>query len=322
MRDPSKRSVTEAPQLPAVSETVVAQVVATFGRHMTVRDAAGRRLRARPFGRSLTVVCGDEVRCRADPLHDELHVVEVLPRRSALYRANVRGRSEPVVANLSRLLVVLAPLPVPDLFVVDRYLAAAESAHIAALLVVNKDELGIDAGLDAELLAYAAAGYGAVRCSAHTGSGTEALLAALPPGAAAALVGQSGVGKSSLIARLLPEERLAIGELVRAAEGRHTTTAARLFDLPQRRALIDSPGVRDFAPAIDSLDPRSLGFVEVERLSADCRFADCRHMREPGCAVRTAAEAGRFHPRRYESYRRLRRLREDLSAARGPGRRR
>jgi ribosome biogenesis GTPase / thiamine phosphate phosphatase len=322
VRDKSKPSVADASQRPAASDTFAARVVATFGRHMTVRDAAGRQLRARPFGRSLTVVCGDEVLCRPDPLHDELHVVEVLPRRSALYRANLRGRSEPVVANLTRLLVVLAPVPVPDLFVVDRYLAAAESAHVGATLVVNKEELGVGDALAAELAAYAQAGYDALRCSAHTGGGTRELLASLPAGAVAALVGQSGVGKSSLIVRLLPEERLAIGELVREEEGRHTTTAARLFDLPGERALIDSPGVRDFAPAIDGLDPRSLGFVEVERLSPGCRFPDCRHMREPGCAVRAAAEAGTFHPRRYESYRRLRRLHEDLSAARGPERRR
>ena len=305
-----------------MAETLEARVIATFGRHLTVRDGAGRQLRARPFGRALTIVCGDRVLCRADARHDELHVVEVLPRQSALYRANQRGRTEPVVANLSRLLVVLAPLPAPDLFVVDRYLAAAESGHIGAMLVVNKDELGIDADLGAELAAYAAAGYAAVRCSAHTGIGTDELLAAVPDGAIAALVGQSGVGKSSLIARLLPDEQVAIGELVRAEEGRHTTTASRLFDLPGRRALVDSPGVRDFAPAIDSLEPRSLGFVEVERLAPGCRFADCRHMREPGCAVSAAAEAGALHPRRYESYRRLRRLWEELSAARGPERKR
>jgi len=305
-----------------MSETLEARVVATFGRHMTVRDREGRMLRARPFGRSLTVVCGDEVHCRADPHHDELHVVAVLPRRTALYRANLRGQSEPVVANLGSLLVVLAPLPAPDLFVVDRYLAAAISGHIAATLVVNKQELGIDAELAAELAAYEAAGYASVRCSAQTGAGVEALLAALPAATIAALVGQSGVGKSSLVARLLPGEQVAIGALVREEEGRHTTTAARLFDLPEARSLIDSPGVRDFAPAVDSLEPRSLGFVEVERLAPGCRFLDCRHMREPGCAVRAAAEAGTFHPRRYESYRRLRRLHGELTAARGPERRR
>jgi ribosome biogenesis GTPase len=94
--------------------------------------------------------------------------------------------------------------------------------------------------------------------------------------------------------------------------------------LPRGGHLIDSPGVRDFAPAVDRLDSRDLGFVEVERLAPGCRFADCRHMREPGCAVRDAAESsgGDIDPRRYESYRRLRRLFEELTAARGPERRR
>ena len=305
-----------------MTQTLEARVVATFGRHMTVRDALGRQLRARPQGRSLVVVCGDRVRCRADPHHDELHVIEVLPRTSALYRANVRGGSEPVVANLTHLLVVLAPLPEPDLYIVDRYLAAATSAGLAATLLVNKQELGIAAALQAELAAYAAAGYPAVPCSARSGAGLEALLAALPRGAVAALVGQSGVGKSSLVLQLLPGERVAVGELVREQEGRHTTTAARLFELPEQRALIDSPGVRDFAPAIDRLEPRSLGFPEVALHASECRFQDCAHMREPGCAVRGAVETGALHPRRYESYRRLLRLREKLTAQRGPQRRR
>ncbi len=149
-----------------------------------------------------------------------------------------------------------------------------------------------------------------------------ALPAILSKGSIAALVGQSGVGKSSLVRRLLPEAQVAIGALVREEEGRHTTTAARLFDLPGGAALIDSPGVRDFAPAVDALDEQSLGFVEVARLAGQCRFQDCRHMREPGCAVSAAVASGELDPRRYESYRRLRRLREELSAARGPKRRR
>ena len=305
-----------------MKQTLVGRVIATFGRHLLVRDAGGREVRARPFGRALTVVCGDVVRCSVDSRHDEVHVVEVLPRRTALYRANQRGGAEPVVANLTRLLVVLAPLPAPDLFVVDRYLAAATAAGLPATLVVNKSDLGIDDALTAELAVYRAAGYGIITCSADTGLGLAELRAALTPGVVAALVGQSGVGKSSLVLRLVPQAQIAIGELVRAEEGRHTTTAARLFDLPHAAALIDSPGVRDFAPAAAALDERTLGFVEVERLAPGCRFADCRHLREPGCAVRTAAESGALHARRYESYRRLRRLREDLSAARRPQRRR
>ena len=297
--------------------SVTGRVIATFGRHMVVRTAAGAQLRARPFGRALEVVCGDEVRCRIDPHHEEVHVIEVLERRNALWRTNLRGREEPVVANLTRLLVMLAPLPAPDLYVVDRYLAAATAAGIPATLIVNKSDLGIAAALAAELRAFAAAGFEALACSAASGAGVPELLAVLGPGSRAALVGQSGVGKSSLVRRLVPQAQVAVGELVRAEEGRHTTTAARLFDLPEGAALIDSPGVRDFAPALSALDERTLGFTEVARLAAGCRFSDCHHLREPGCAVRAAAEDGSWHARRYESYRRLRRLREQLTAKRG-----
>jgi ribosome biogenesis GTPase / thiamine phosphate phosphatase len=300
-----------------MTATIVGSVIASFGRHMVVRTAVGAELRARPFGRTLEVVCGDEVRCRIDPHHDEVHVVEVLARRNALWRANSRGGAEPVVANLTRLLIVLAPVPLPDLFVIDRYLSAATTAAVPATLIVNKSDLGIEPDLTAELDAYAAAGFPAIACSAASGAGMALLVSTLGPGTRAALVGQSGVGKSSLVRRLLPRAEVAIGELVREEEGRHTTTAARLFDLPHGAALIDSPGVRDFAPAVNALDQRTLGFPEVERLAPGCRFSDCRHLREPDCAVRAAAEDRTWHVRRYESYRRLRRLREQLSAARG-----
>lgn len=300
--------------------TFEARVTATFGRHLLVRDASGKELRARPFGRGLTVVCGDSVRCRIDT-HQEVHVIEVIPRRTAIYRSNLRGLAEPVVANLSRLLVVLAPIPVPDLFVVDRYLSAAASGGIAGTLVVNKMELGIGEELRAQLEVFVEAGYQWIPCSARTDQGLEALVAACA-GETAALVGQSGVGKSSIVQRLIPNAEVETGTLVREEEGRHTTTASRLFDLSLGGNLIDSPGVRDFAPAVDRLDKRGLGFVEIERLAPGCRFADCRHMREPGCAVRNAVENGGMDTRRYESYRRLRRLFEDLTEARGPERRR
>jgi ribosome biogenesis GTPase len=304
-----------------MNDTFEARVTATFGRHLLVRDASGKEREARPFGRGLNVVCGDNVRCRPDPHHDEIHVVEIIQRRTALYRSNVRGATEAVIANLSRLMVVLAPVPVPDLFVVDRYLSAAESGGIAGLLVVNKIELGIDDQLAAQLDVFTAAGYRWFPCSVKTGEGIDALLE-ICAGQVAALVGQSGVGKSSLVDRLIPGAGVEIGDLVREEEGRHTTTASRMFDLPLSGNLIDSPGVRDFAPAVDRLDARSLGFVEVERLAPQCRFSDCRHMREPGCAVQGATENGGMSPRRYESYRRLRRLYEELTAARGPERRR
>jgi ribosome biogenesis GTPase / thiamine phosphate phosphatase len=300
-----------------MTDTFDALVVATYGRHLLVRDAVGNQIKARPFGRGLVIVCGDNVLCRDDTRNSETHVLELRPRKNALHRSNLRGGSEPVVANLSQLLVVLAPTPIPDLFVLDRYLAAATSGGIAATLIVNKSELGISDELRFELDAYRAAGYDWLACSTRTGEGMDAVLAASAD-SVTALVGQSGVGKSSLIRWLVPQADIEVGDLVRDEEGRHTTTASRLYDLPGGGSLIDSPGVRDFAPAIDRLDGTHLGFIEVARLAPTCRFADCRHMREPGCAVIAAVEAGTMSPRRYESYRRLRRLFEELTEARGP----
>jgi ribosome biogenesis GTPase len=117
-----------------------------------------------------------------------------------------------------------------------------------------------------------------------------------------------------LLRQLVPGCDAPVGELMRGAAGRHTTSAASLYLLPGGGALIDAPGVRDFAPAPEMLEPSSLGFVDVAAHAARCRFADCRHWREPGCAVRAAVAAGTLGARRYESYRRLRRLREQLLA--------
>lgn len=306
-----------------------AQVIAAFGRHLQVRDDAGVTHEARPFGRRVQAVCGDRVRCGSDAAHGEVHVLEVLPRRTLLQRATLRGGAEPVVANIDLLAVVLAPLPQPDLFVVDRYLCAAASAGLLGLVVMNKSDLPEGEALWAALAPYRAAGHPTLACSTADGGGLAGLAAALR-GHRSVFVGQSGVGKSSLIAALIPAAAVTatVGALDRGDEGRHTTTAARAYDLsPDEGAgpagqLFDSPGVRDFAPAIGSLDPRSLGFTEIERLAADCRFLDCRHLREPSCAVRSAVESGALDARRYESYRRLRRLYEDLQAAAGPAGRR
>jgi ribosome biogenesis GTPase / thiamine phosphate phosphatase len=294
-----------------------ARIVAVFGRDLLVRDAGGAELRARPKGRRINLVCGDDVLCERDATHDEVIVVEARPRRTALYRSNTRGEAEAVVANVSLLFVVLAPKPATDLFVVDRYVAAATSAGIAATLVLNKRDLPIDDELRAALNAYEQAGYSTLSCSAKQEDGVDVLIEA-SAGRVAALVGQSGVGKSSLVRRLIPLSEAAVGELDRDDEGRHTTTTSRMFNLPRGGHLIDSPGVRDFSPAIDALDSRTLGFAEVDKLAPGCRFQDCQHMREPACAVQKAVESGAMNARRYESYRRMRRLFEELTKARGP----
>jgi ribosome biogenesis GTPase / thiamine phosphate phosphatase len=292
--------------------------VASHGRLARVRLASGAEQLARPARRELVVVCGDQVQCEPDLQHQELRITRILPRRTALYRSSARGRSELIAANVSLLLVVLAPLPEPDLFVADRYLAAAECGGMRAALLLNKCELPLAAELELQLTALQSAGYRLLRCSAQSGAGLDELAAALR-GETAMLVGQSGVGKSSILRLLVPDCDVEVGELMRDDEGRHTTTTSRLHRLPGGGELIDSPGVRDFAPAIELLDARTCSFIEIARLAPECRFSDCAHLREPGCAVRAAVDSGALCARRYESFRRLGRLQRQLSALQRPG---
>jgi ribosome biogenesis GTPase len=303
----------------ATEDHFEAEVIAAYGRHLLVRNGT-QELRARPAGRRLSIVCGDRVRCELDRAHDEVLAVEVLPRKSLLARANLRGESEPVVANITQLVVVVAPLPQPDFFIVDRYLCAATAAGIRGAVAVNKSDLEANKIAQEELDAYSAAGYAHVTCSAVDGRGLTELRTLLAD-AVSVLVGQSGVGKSSLVNALLPREQIETGGLMREEEGRHTTTASRSYALDSGGRLMDSPGVRDFAPAVEQLDAETLGFPEVDRRARDCKFQDCRHMQEPACAVISAVEAGEILARRYESYRRLRRRYSDLVEARGPAHR-
>jgi ribosome biogenesis GTPase len=292
-----------------------ARVTAANRRLLVVRDDAGREQPARFGRRELSVVCGDLVRCEFDAQHAELRVAGVEPRRNGLYRSNSRGGAELIAANLTQLLVVVAPTPRPDFFVADRYLCAAHCSGITGIIVLNKRELPAVDDIERELATWRATGCSILEVSAHSGEGLAALKAQLS-NQVSMLVGQSGVGKSSLLRALLPECDTAIGELIRDDEGRHTTTATRLYALPDGGDILDSPGVRDYAPAIERLDPAALGFAEIESLAPHCRFADCRHLREPGCAVRASVDVGGVSARRYESYRRLRRLYDRLRTER------
>jgi ribosome biogenesis GTPase / thiamine phosphate phosphatase len=296
-----------------ITKILIAEVIATYGRHLLLRDAAGERHMARPIGRQLEIVCGDKVQYR---VKGDEHLVEaILPRDTFLRRSTLRGRSEAVAANVTQLAIVVAPLPQPDLFLIDRYLSAAASAPLTAAIVLNKCDLPDAAEIQQQLKPYAELGYTVLPVTA-TADGASSMLAGLRNlllGQTTIFIGQSGVGKSSLT-RLCTSDtaEIAVGGLMREEEGRHTTTASRMYDCDAGGRIIDSPGVRDFAPAIDDLDRRTLGFMEIAQRAAQCRFQDCSHMQEPHCAVRTAVDAGEMQARRYESYRRLRRLYDEL----------
>ena len=308
------------PAAPPAARRELGRIVASYGRTVLVEDAAGERLPCRLHGRKLSAVCGDTVSWAREPAHEAEGIVyEVTARRSLLMRLAGSGRSEPVVANLTQLVAVVAVLPAPDWAIVDRYMAGAAWCGIRAVVACNKAELGVPPAMGVELDVYAAIGYPLVRCSTRVPDGLASLSAALT-GASSVLVGQSGTGKSSLLNALVPEARAVTQEISAATEqGRHTTTSSVLHRLAGGGDLIDSPGVRDYAPPLPA--PRSVasGFVEIAALATGCRFADCVHLEEPGCAVRLGVAAGRIWPRRFDSYRGLLALAREF-AARPPAR--
>ena len=286
-------------------------VLASFGRGVLVQTSEGL-VRCGLKGRKLRVMCGDRVIWGFPPSADGPSVESIEPRRNLIERIDSRGRPEPVAANIDKLAIVVAPQPATDWFLVDRYWAGAVLKDLDALIIVNKKDLGTDA-IEPQLEEYRKLNLSCVDVSCQTGAGI-AELAQLLTGGVSLLVGQSGVGKSSLVNALAPEAEAQTAELTRDAEGRHTTTTARWYQLTPTSAIIDAPGVRDFAPPAHLVRAAERGFVEMHEYSVHCRFNDCRHMEEPGCAVRTAVINQKISARRYESYRRLCRLYEKLAS--------
>jgi ribosome biogenesis GTPase len=267
-----------------------------------VQLANGERWPAAVFGKRTEIVCGDNVELIAEA-NGELQIVKVLPRATLFTRTDSRGRIEPLAANVTLLAVVFAPEPAPDLFIVDRYLAGAAYARLRTLVILNKSDL---AASDADLLnEYRDAGYRTLNICAKNGDGIDELRAAVA-GETFLLTGQSGVGKSTLTNTLLPLSLRPTRELSDASgEGRHTTVSSALFDMPDGGALIDSPGVRDYAPPPLADTNVQVGWPEIVSRAPQCRFNDCMHLREPGCAVLAAVESKAITTRRYESYKRL-----------------
>ena len=298
---------------------LAARVIECFGRRVIVQTDSGERLPAELFGKRLSVVCGDAVWLRqARSVHssqDALRIVEVVPRKSLLERTDSRGRSESLAANLNLLGVLIAPQPAPDAFVIDRYLAGARYAGIEAVVIMNKCDLEAadSPGFVALLAEFAQAGYPVLKLSARHGEAMPALTALLKD-RITMLVGQSGVGKSTLTNALVPASARGTRSLSEATgEGRHTTVSTALFALPCGGELIDSPGVRDYAPALIEDALVQVGWPEILRLAPECRFNNCLHLREPGCAVLQAIADQTLSARRHESYKRLLNIMRDLA---------
>ena len=283
---------------------MIARVLQTGGGTYRVR-AGGREFDCSLRGRikldgGSPVTVGDRV--EVEELDDgSCRIVGVEPRHSALIRRAVARRSDQVMAaNVDQVAaVVSAARPDPDLLMLDRLLAVAEFDELDAFVVLNKVDLQ---EADADLGAYETMGYDVLPTSVSEHTGIEALRDRLA-GWITVLAGASGVGKSSLLNALDPALDLRVGDVgERSGRGRHTTTSARLIPLDDDTYIADTPGIQNFVPA--GLEAATLGhaFREFRPWLDTCKFADCKHREEPGCAILQAVEAGDILRRRHESY--------------------
>lgn len=289
-------------------------VISRFGQHADIEDLETGTIHRCNLRRSIeTLVSGDKVVWRAgiEAMAGISGVVEAVePRSSVLTRPDYYDGLKPVAANVDQMIIVSSVVPELSLNIIDRYLIVSELLDIQPLLLLNKVDL-----LDDELRAqyqewldiYTKLGYQVLFVSRETKEGIEELKSLLQD-KVNVFVGQSGVGKSSLVNAILPDldEEIEEGEVSKTSGlGQHTTTAAKLYHLPTGGDLIDSPGVREFG--LWHLTPEEItnSFIEFRPYLNGCKFRDCKHLDDPGCIIRAAVENGEISAVRFDNYHRI-----------------
>ena len=278
------------------NELLTAQIITSFGRRFMVRTHAGKTYEATTRKKRVDFACGDEV--HISHINQQQAVIEdYLPRHSLLYRQDAT-RSKLIAANVTLMLIVLAAVPTPSELLLQRALLAAEAADIPPLIVLNKADLPQNKLWLEKLAFYQSLGYQVINISALY---NVAELHRYLQGERAILLGQSGMGKSTLTNSLLGNEQARVGDISAALDsGRHTTTHAQLYDLDAHSQLIDSPGLQAFGLHHLSVSNLLHYFPDMRQYIGECRFHNCTHRQEPGCALKQAAADGKLKPERLQ----------------------
>lgn len=285
----------------------IGRIVAHYGANLDVEDEQHQVHHCLVRANLPPLVCGDQVTWQ--PTGKELGIItSLVPRTSLLARPDYQGRLKPVAANIDQILIVAAPQPGIDEDLINRYLVAAELTSIRPIIVINKTDLLTEQqqqALSNQLEMYQRIGYLIIYTSTKQRNGLDDLIAQLRD-RTSIFVGQSGVGKSSLIKIFIPDEDIRVGELSKATGlGKHTTTVTVLYHLDSGGDIIDSPGVREFGLGNVSPELLAEGFVEFRPYLGKCKFKDCKHLQEPECAIKEAIDRGEIIKQRYESFQRL-----------------
>jgi len=287
-----------------MTELIKGLVISHLGKGIAV-EVAGSLLLCQTRRKLETVAAGDQVMVSI-VAPEQGRIEELLPRRSLLSRPSRNGKTRPVAANIDKIYIVFASEPHCDFLLIDQYLAICENNNLDAVLVHNKIDLASSSAVNTGLEVYEDLAYKVHKVSAAQNLGINELKNALKE-QVSIFSGQSGVGKSSLTNALIPDKQLktnTVSEITK--HGRHTTTAATLYHLPEGGDLIDSPGVAIFGLADLNDQKLAWGYREFQPLLEQCQFNNCRHVKDKGCAVRKAAETGEISMPRYQRFLKLR----------------
>ncbi len=278
-------------------------IVAAYGKRFQVELADDqKRISCVTRGKKTDLACGDNVTLKLTDKHEGV-IESTLPRKTLLYRSNA-FKSKMLAANVTQIIIVLATQPSFYEALLNRCLIAAEAAGIKALIVLNKCDLADNDDAKQKLALYTGLDYQVLALSA-----TEDISALRPylQGDASILVGQSGMGKSTIINALLPDADVRTREVSLVLDsGKHTTTAAHLYHLDAHSQLIDSPGLQEFGLHHLSTDELEHAFIEFRPYLGKCRFNNCKHLQEPDCAIKEAVASNKVTPERLAIYQMLR----------------